>query len=88
MLLSRRKTLLWCISILSRIDYVKARFVNDYRNISHKPNVEFRLRKVKDVNGRTAIRMSLFTLVDVGKGEELLISYGKGFWKERQLGCE
>ncbi|KIW05655.1 uncharacterized protein PV09_03521 [Verruconis gallopava] len=74
----------------------EARFINDYRGISAKgPNAEFRevwVDRGKDVYER---RMAVFVLPagksgkrasGIRKGEEILVSYGKGFWKERQAG--
>lgn len=71
----------------------EARFINDYRGISAKgPNVEFRETWV-NTNGKSERRMSVFVLTagksgkradGIKKGEEILVSYGKGFWNERQ----
>ena len=57
----------------------EARFVNDFRGISDKPNVKFDLYR----NSHGELCMGLFSLMDIGKGKELLVSYGKGFWKHR-----
>ncbi|KAJ9474703.1 SET domain-containing protein [Pseudozyma hubeiensis] len=57
----------------------ESRFVNDYRGISLKPNVEFRsFIQVQD--GVERFQMGLFTTRLVRKGQELLINYGKSFW--------
>jgi SET domain-containing protein len=71
----------------------EARFINDYRGISTKgPNADFRDTWV-ETNGRHERRMSVFVLPagksgkragGIKKGEEILVSYGKGFWNERQ----
>ncbi|WVQ99382.1 hypothetical protein IAU59_006515 [Kwoniella sp. CBS 9459] len=70
-----------------------ARFVNDYRGIKDKqqgtggPNAEFRLGKGE--NGE--LRMEIWSLKPHGggkggieKGEEILVSYGKGWWGARR----
>jgi hypothetical protein len=67
----------------------EARFINDYRGVTSRPNVEFRdvwVRMGKDAVER---RIGVFALSGKGrekgirKGEEILVSYGKGFWKAR-----
>eukprot|EP00047_Mylnosiga_fluctuans_P018042 m.66465 g.66465 ORF g.66465 m.66465 type:complete len:174 (-) comp7403_c0_seq2:255-776(-) len=62
----------------------EARFINDYRGIGLKPNVE--LRDAVDARGNPA--MAVHTLRAVAKGEELLLSYGKGFWTARTPAAE
>ena len=70
----------------------EARFVNDYRGVPGRedkgPNSEFRDCWVK-VNGTWERRVGVYVLPvgragkrkdGVGKGEEVLVSYGKGFW--------
>ncbi|KAL1527302.1 hypothetical protein AB1Y20_015974 [Prymnesium parvum] len=59
----------------------EARFINDYRNTGRRANVEFRLRR--DSCGE--LRQGVFVCDKAGirAGEELLISYGKSFWKSR-----
>ena len=58
-----------------------ARFVNDYRGIGSEPNAEFRL-------GHGAVgelRMEIWSLKKgVGKGDEVLVSYGKSWWSARK----
>jgi len=58
----------------------EARFVNDYRGIRPKPNAMFK-------DGRTAreeLVMSIWSMNDViNKGEEILVSYGKSWWRAR-----
>ncbi|GAC98192.1 hypothetical protein PHSY_005781 [Pseudozyma hubeiensis SY62] len=57
----------------------ESRFVNDYRGIALKPNVEFRsFSQLQD--GVERFQMGLFTTRLVRKGQELLINYGKSFW--------
>ena len=74
----------------------EARFINDYRGVTEKgPNAEFREAWGDLGNGRFERRMGVFVLPAVKsgrraggikKGEEILVSYGKGFWKERKTG--
>ncbi|KAI1451542.1 hypothetical protein F4805DRAFT_93298 [Annulohypoxylon moriforme] len=70
----------------------EARFVNDYRGIAARPNSEFR----ECWDSRRGERcMAVFVLpagknagkkagAGIGKGEEILVSYGKGFWSKRR----
>ncbi|KAJ1920641.1 hypothetical protein H4219_001199 [Mycoemilia scoparia] len=66
----------------------EGRFVNDYRGIQSKPNVEFREYIDKSTN---EIRMGIWVMntahnkKGIKKGSELCISYGKGFWKSRSV---
>ncbi|KAA1468535.1 hypothetical protein DENSPDRAFT_833859 [Dentipellis sp. KUC8613] len=61
----------------------EARFVNDYRGVRQKPNVEFRDRRTESGE----LRMSVWSLTEpVKKGEELVVSYGKAWWQAR-LAC-
>jgi hypothetical protein len=71
----------------------EARFINDYRGISQAPNAEFRDIFVAISNNMVEKRVGVFVLSagksgkrtkGIGRGEELTVSYGKGFWKERQ----
>ncbi|KAF2478042.1 uncharacterized protein BDR25DRAFT_321170 [Lindgomyces ingoldianus] len=71
----------------------EARFINDYRGVSTGPNAEFRDFFVDIGNGKGEKRIGVFVLSvgksgkrvkGIAKGEEILISYGKGFWTERQ----
>ena len=66
----------------------EARFINDYRGISTGPNAEFRETFV--VGSKTERVMGVFVLgvgkkrpTGIRRGEEILVSYGKGFWAER-----
>ena len=57
------------------------RFVNDYRGIGSGPNCEF----VETVDSNGWMGMEVRSLgKGVGKGDELLVSYGKGWWAGRQ----
>ena len=58
-----------------------ARMINDYRGVACKPNVEF--RQVWD-NATGWAKMEVWALSEgLRKGDEVLISYGKGFWSAR-----
>ncbi|KKA30442.1 hypothetical protein TD95_000609 [Thielaviopsis punctulata] len=67
----------------------EARFINDYRGVKDRPNAEF--REVWSVRHRQRC-MAVFVLDEgksktrsagIAKGEEILVSYGKGFWQKR-----
>ncbi|KAH9853064.1 SET domain protein [Lenzites betulinus] len=59
----------------------EARFINDYRGVKARPNAIFQDRRTDTGE----LRMSVWTGADaVRKGEELLVSYGKSWWRERQ----
>src|SRR5882762_6229375 len=59
----------------------EARFINDYRGIRERPNAIF-------VDGRSLkgeLRMSIGSAGQtIKKGDEILVSYGKGWWSARQ----
>ena len=60
----------------------ESRFINDSRGISDKPNAKFEL--YKDKSSRT-VQVGVWVLKNkISKGEEILVSYGKGFWNHRQ----
>ncbi|KAF2115278.1 hypothetical protein BDV96DRAFT_612654 [Lophiotrema nucula] len=70
----------------------EARFINDYRSISANPNAEFRDISIDIGKGLVEKRIGVFVLSagksgkrakGIAKGEEILVSYGKGFWTER-----
>ncbi len=61
----------------------EARFINDFRGVGKRANLEFCLCPPEP--GKE-IRMGIFVgSNDIKKGDELLLSYGKGFWQERNL---
>ncbi|KAF3035126.1 hypothetical protein E8E12_005720 [Didymella heteroderae] len=71
----------------------EARFINDYRGISTGPNAEFRDVMVDVGFGIVEKRMGVFVLSagksrkrakGIGRNEEILVTYGKGFWTERK----
>lgn len=58
----------------------EARFVNDYRGVKAKPNALFQERKTESGE----LRMSVWSGSDpIKKGDELLVSYGKAWWRAR-----
>jgi hypothetical protein len=67
----------------------EARFINDYRGIAEKPNAEF--KEIWDARKKER-GMGVWVLPEgksgkgkgVRKGEEILVSYGRGFWGARQ----
>jgi SET domain-containing protein len=68
----------------------EGRFVNDYRGVPGKSraNAEFKTRKMSGKGGGEGqLRMGVWVgPKDIKKGEELLVSYGKGFWEARKIG--
>ncbi|KZP15466.1 hypothetical protein FIBSPDRAFT_867210 [Athelia psychrophila] len=64
-----------------------ARTVNDYRGIGARPNAEFRQITHPSTGGtgrEVAVGMEVWSLEKgVNKGEEILVSYGKGWWNAR-----
>lgn len=71
----------------------EARFINDYRGISAGPNAEFRDILVDIGFGLLERRIGIFVLSagksgkrakGIAHGDEILVSYGKGFWAGRQ----
>ncbi|KAI8995390.1 SET domain protein [Trametes punicea] len=58
----------------------EARFINDYRGVKGKPNVIFQERRTRSGE----LRMSVWSGSEViKKGDELLLSYGKSWWRAR-----
>lgn len=62
----------------------EARFINDCRNINDQgPNVKF-VNYQRDKAQNSPLRLGVFSCSKpIRKGQELLVSYGKGFWKAR-----
>lgn len=60
----------------------EARCINDYRGIAQRPNAVFKL--VRERNTRE-VRMSVWTSRALAKNEEILVSYGKGWWNARHI---
>lgn len=72
----------------------EARFINDYRGVRDAgPNAEFRDCLYEGTEkGKFEKRIGIYVLskgksgkrsAGIGKGEEILVSYGKGFWSHR-----
>lgn len=70
----------------------EARYMNDYRGVSTGPNAEFRDVLIDVGFGLVEKRVGVFVLSagksgkrakGIGRGEEILVSYGKGFWANR-----
>ncbi|OAA70526.1 SET domain protein [Cordyceps fumosorosea ARSEF 2679] len=69
----------------------EARFVNDYRGVAERPNAEFR-RAWCERWGEMCVGVWVLggggggrkKKDGIRKGEEILVSYGKGFWQERR----
>jgi hypothetical protein len=60
----------------------EARHINDFRGVSKRPNAEFDNYFDKD----GVLHMGVFSLYErIPKGQEILVSYGKGFWQARGL---
>lgn len=85
------------LSIDARTRGNEARFINDYRGIrAEGPNAEFRDCLVEGTKGRKPERrIGVFVLSagskaggkrakGIAKGEEIVVSYGKGFWHARK----
>jgi len=57
----------------------EARFINDFRGIREKPNVVFEDRRSETGE----LSMSVWSSHVIKKGEEIVVSYGKSWWKCR-----
>lgn len=58
----------------------EARFINDFRGVKPKSNAVFEERRTQEGE----LRMSVWSGSEViKKGDEILVSYGKAWWKER-----
>lgn len=75
----------------------EARFVNDYRGVAERPNAEFKDLWVRVGEKQWERWLGVFVLgagkaglrkAGIRRGEEILVSYGKGFWVERRRGGE
>lgn len=62
----------------------EARFINDFRGVREKPNAVF--ADERSTSGE--LRMSVWSMGEIRKGEEILVSYGKAWWKARDLGAQ
>ncbi|KAM6497964.1 SET domain protein [Amanita muscaria] len=69
-----------CIGIDATSMGNEARFINDYRGIKDKPNVVFIDARIPSGE----LRMGIWSTSDgIRKGEEILVSYGKAWWRAR-----
>lgn len=60
----------------------EARFINDYRGVAAKPNAIFEEYR----NPAGELHMAVWSGKDeIRKGQEILVSYGKGFWQARSM---
>lgn len=58
----------------------EARFINDFRGISRRPNAVFRDNRLSSGE----LRMSVWSSSEgIRKGDEIVISYGKTWWRAR-----
>jgi len=58
----------------------EARFINDYRGIRTRPNAIFVERRTT----KGELRMSIWSSAEgIKKGEEIVVSYGKAWWRAR-----
>lgn len=58
----------------------EARFINDYRGVATRPNAIFEERR----NPCGELCMAVWSGSEgIKKGQEVLVSYGKGFWQAR-----
>ena len=57
----------------------EARMCNDFRGTSRRANAKFDTY----VDERGDTKLAIFATEAINKGTEVLISYGKGFWKNR-----
>lgn len=81
----------------------EARFINDYRGIADRPNAEFRDVIIKLQGGKRERGVGVFVKtakkakkgkmkkddeIGIPKGQEILLSYGRGFWSARRAEAE
>jgi hypothetical protein len=59
----------------------EARFCNDFRNTGRSQNAKF--ESYVDQAGHAKLAIFVLPNTTIAKGEEILISYGKSFWKHR-----
>ena len=77
----------------------EARFANDFRGVAARPNAEFRDCVVPGKGEGAGVwwerRLGVFVLsagkagkrkAGIAQGQEILVSYGKGFWEARGMG--
>lgn len=60
----------------------EARFINDYRGISERPNAFFQDNRLSSGE----LRMSIWSSSEgIRKGDEIVVSYGKAWWHARSV---
>ncbi|EGF83413.1 hypothetical protein BATDEDRAFT_22093 [Batrachochytrium dendrobatidis JAM81] len=71
------------LSIDAAVAGNEARFINDFRRVNERPNVAFDVYRDR-LTGEC--RVGVFTLNQIIQaGQELLVTYGKSFWKSRNV---
>jgi len=70
------------VGVDSRLMGNEARFMNDFRGVADKPNAVFVDYRMKDTG---ELRMGVWSNRVIKKNEEIVCSYGKGFWKSRSV---
>jgi SET domain-containing protein len=59
----------------------EARFINDYRGVTDKPNAIF--QEYRSHSGELCMAVWSSARV-IKKGDEILVSYGKSWWQTRE----
>ncbi len=61
----------------------EARFINDYRGIAQEPNAQF--QNYRNALGKVCVGVWVLKRAGkIKKGDEIMVSYGKGFWANRR----
>lgn len=68
----------------------ETRFINDYRGIADRPNVEFRsfLQRQPGADEKEQalkFQMGVWSVKPIKRGEELVINYSKTFWTQQHI---
>ncbi|RDA82724.1 hypothetical protein CP532_4520 [Ophiocordyceps camponoti-leonardi (nom. inval.)] len=77
------------LAVDAAVEGNEGRFVNDYRGIKEKPNVEFAPIWCERW-GQVCVGIWVTrgkSSKGIRRGDEILVNYGKGFWQERRK-CE
>lgn len=61
----------------------ESRFINDYRGVADRPNAEF----VEYRTVRGELRMGIWSRGEIRRGDEIVVSYGKPWWRGRSGEC-
>jgi len=71
-----------CIGIDASVMGNEARFINDYRGVKGKPNAAF----IDARHPSGELRMGIWSSnKEIRKGEEIVVSYGKTWWRARSV---